>query len=601
MALELPSATVEEESGGVNPVDLPPDDVCVFIGPCSKGPLFQPFQFNNVNALASKFGCGPGVKSKAYALAKTGATGLFVRIPATSVAAYKSAVDKSDLTDPTLNPTVSGTPTDGFEVVILFTAGGVTGTTGISYKVSLDGGETFGSAVALGTGLTISPANTGLTITLVTGKNVSINDSFSFYTLPASSTILPQTTTRANSGAPSTATFTVSGAPEDAYEVLLEILTGGTVGTVGIVYRYSLDGGRTFTGRKQLGTANSIQLLDGTEDSGLDIGLGAGTLDAGDKLSFNTTGPGIAASDVNDAIEAVDDSPYAWSFIHVVGTCSDTMASSIGGELDNLEADETGATFTMSILSARDRSTGEDDIVWSNRLVTDWASFVNDRIAVGAGYARITCPITQRSNRRPIAWVLVPELIKREIQEDPGRKGAGALSSDVLIHDEDNQLAEHDARINSALHTARFVTLRTYKRQRGVFITRGNMMSDETSDISRIPLRRVMNKASEIFRQVMELQLENDLFANPAGVANPGALREEDAAIIDREIKTALEGSLTGQVSAVYVRVSRTDPVLTNGGKLSAEVRITGLAYVDSFKGKISYVNPKLAQLQEAA
>jgi hypothetical protein len=597
---DLPSATVEEESGGVNPIDLPPDEVCVFIGPCSKGRsvLRQYIGGGAIQTLADERGCGPAVKACAYSLAKTGAPALFYGLAPNSVSATTSTPDLSDFTNDAAFVSITGTPLNGYEVIIEFSLGGVVGTGPITYRYSLDAGATYSGSISLGTDITFVLTDSGLTVTLATGEAITTGDSITFYTRPASSTILPRTTTRAGS---STAAFTVTGTPEDDYDVVFEVLTGGTRGTDGIVYRYSLDGGETFTGKKQLGTAVTVQLLDGEEDSGLDVAIGVGTLDAGDELTFKTTGPGVAAADIVTAIEAVDNSVYGWNFIHAVGVMTSSGAATVATKLDNLEADADGATFTMACISARDRSTNETDAVWAARLVTEWSTFLSDRIARGGGYARITCPITQRSNRRPVMWIVVPEVIRRPLAEDPGRKATGALTSDVIIHDENNDLVDHDARINGALNDAGFVTLRTYKRQRGIYVTRGNMSSDASSDIQRIPQRRVLNKASEIFRQAMEEQLENDLFANPAGVANPGALREEDCAKLDREIRTKLLDELGGDVSDVAVRVSRTTPVLTNGGILDAEVRITGKAYVDLFRGKISFVNPRLAALQIAA
>jgi hypothetical protein len=48
--------------------------------------------------------------------------------------------------------------------------------------------------------------------------------------------------------------------PEDDLEVIVQFTTGGTLGTAGIKYKYSLDGGRKFSGTIALGTATSITL-----------------------------------------------------------------------------------------------------------------------------------------------------------------------------------------------------------------------------------------------------------------------------------------------------------------------------------------------------
>jgi hypothetical protein len=218
---------------------------------------------------------------------------------------------------------------------------------------------------------------------------------------------------------------------------------------------------------------------------------------------------------------------------------------------------------------------------------------------------RITCPITSRSNRRSVMWATIARLLSRPVQEDPGRKATGALTSDVTLYDANNVLVEHDARFDSTLHDARFLTHRSFKDEPGIYVTRGNMMFAFV-DFSRIAQRRVMDIASAIYRVVLEDQLEEGFLVNQAGNpdnALPGSVREEDCRRIDREITSALQDAIvkTGMASDIAARVSRTDTPLTNGGVLSSTVAITGLAFIDSMQGVISYVNPKLAAMQSQA
>ncbi|MGK3961324.1 DUF2586 family protein [Sorangium sp. So ce1667] len=601
MTLPLPSADVSEVNSGPI-VTGPADKVYVAIGPCSKGPLFTPTPISSQTTLTSTFGAGPTVKATAYSLGKVGSSVVFVRIPATAVAATISTVDRTGLTNQALAPAVSGTPLDSYNVRVEFTAAGTTGTAGIMYRYSLDGGTTFTTPAALGTGLTIAPAGTGLTITLVTAQTVGLNSYFTFYTLPASASILRQTTTRANISSPSTSVLAVTGTPIDAYELVFEAVTGGTIGTAGITYRYSLDGGTTWVGPLRLGTANTVQINDGDEDSGLDVTLAAGTLDALDKIAANTTAPSFQASDVATAIDAVDDSSHEFGFIHAVGAASGTVAGSVGGTVQSLSTVGSGnATYTMVVMSARDRGAAETSTEWATRLIADYELVSNNRLAVGAGYTRITCPVTGRRNRRPVAWVAVPEFVRRPVAEDPGRKLTGALSSDVRIHDDSNNLAEHDARVDSLLHGARFLTLRTYKKNKGaIYITRGNLMSAPGDLIDRIPKRRVMNGIDDIYREVLETQLENDMFTNPVGATDgsvPGALREEDASRLEREVESEIRTRYGNSVSGVRVTVDRNE-ITASTGVIRSRVEIDSLAYVDKLVGTTTYSNPRLAALR---
>lgn len=608
MSLDLPGASLDVEENGLGLIATPPTDICVVMGCCSSGPeassplsaeyISKPVSFGNLADFTAARGCGPGVKAAAYMHAKTGSSFVFVRLPKTAREATTSAVDISELTDAGLDPSVSGTPNDTYAVIVEFTASGTTGIAGIEYMYSLDGGVTYTDAIELGTGLDIELDETGLTITLITGQTVNEGDFFSFTTRAASEAILAVTATVDDA---TTSEIAVEGTPEDAYEAIVEIVAGGTIGEPGIVYRYSLDGGRSYTRNLNLGADDTIALLDGTEDSGLLVTFTAGDVTALDKIEFRTTAPEAQDSDIVAAHEALRTSNLAWSFIHVIGNSNATTAGSVQSKLDELAG---RSIYTWAALSARERGYYEPDEDWRTELVDDVAELGASRISMGVGMRRITCPITGRRNRRPIMWIVVPRVISRPLQEDPGRVATGALSADVEIANDD-AIDEHDALLNPDLHGARYVTLRTYEELDGLYITRGNMMATEGTDVVRIPLRRVLDLGSLVFRRAMVRQLENDIFVNPATypiVERRGCIREVDAVAIEREIKSALEDELTalGRASDVSVLLSRTDAVLTNGGKLTCKVRITPLGYIDQFDGSIAFANPKLTALQAA-
>jgi hypothetical protein len=235
------------------------------------------------------------------------------------------------------------------------------------------------------------------------------------------------------------------------------------------------------------------------------------------------------------------------------------------------------------------------------------SSFADDRIAVAAGMARITCPITGRQNRRSAAWAAVPRILAKTIETDPGRKLDGPLSSDVLLTDTNDMTVEHDAYLDSSLHDARFLTLRSWPDESGVWVTRGNMMGGDASDYKRIAYRRVMDNVSAVFQRMMTQQVENKFRRWPSTARAPyvaGDVYEPDALKIEREFKAALDAQVTaqGQCTAVSVRLNRTPILLVGGGyRLTAEVKITGLGYIDEFVGTAGYTDPALDALLAAA
>ena len=58
-------------------------------------------------------------------------------------------------------------------------------------------------------------------------------------------------------------TASSSAKPYDSYDVIVKFVTGGTVGTAGITYQWSLDNGATYSQITALGTANTISISQG--------------------------------------------------------------------------------------------------------------------------------------------------------------------------------------------------------------------------------------------------------------------------------------------------------------------------------------------------
>lgn len=589
--MDLPSADVQEVPAGASPVPVSAGGICVTVGCASAGSLNTPTPFSNKDTLTGTFKTGPGVKAAAYANGKTGKSGVFVRAAAVARAASISAIDTANVTG-TITPSVTGTPLDFHEIAVAFPTGGTTGVSGIEYQLIIDGVEGTATALDTATSIAITVDGATLTLALGSGKTVNNDDYLEFYAQPASQSILPSTTTRVGS---STSTFTLSGTPEDWYDAILEVVTGGTVGQPGIVVRYSLDGGYTESVKTNL-TGSTLLLNDGKESSGITCTFGAGTLEKGDKVTFRTTGPEFDSASLNAALTALRASNLRWSFIHAVTTMDAALAGAFGTTMRGWAAK---TKFTFGLANVRDKGKPESETDWIQRITTAWAPFADTRVAMCAGYARITCPVTGRQNRRPVSWVAVPEVARLAPQVDIGRKKNGALSSDVLIHDANAVLVEHNANLNSALHEQRFITLRTYDDEAGVYITRGNLMGPE-NDLQRLADRRVLNASEEVFQKAMREQIEDGFPRWPSTVKspfNPGDIHEAWANKMEGEINSALQEQIakTGMVSAIRVRLDRT-PISIGPGqwRVEADVKITGLGYVDKFLGRIGFVDPKL-------
>jgi len=574
--MSVPKSIIEVANNGIALVDVPSVTQHVVVGCASAGPMLTP-RLVSYSSLLSTFQAGPAVKAAAYTQAQTDSNVIFVRVPSSPLAVTVS-VDETAVQG-TTSISTTGTPDDSYDIVFTVIDPGTIGTAGITYTLSLDGGATTGVETALGTNTSIVVGN--ITILFAAGTLLAA-DVVRIFTYPASETVYAIKFS-------GTAAVDITGTPIDSYRIRLEIITGGTFGVDGIRYRYSLDDGLSFREETRLGTADSIALEDYEGvSSGLTVQFTAGdTCFSGEVLTAATRGPSPQASDVVEAITEVEAGIYAadYACIHVVGDSSASLVGTVASKLAALYADQT---FTFGLFGTRQKGTSEDPDEFAARLSAEFASTGDVRIAVSAGHARCLDPVSGYSWFRPASWLAMPRIIARPIGEDQGRKLTGSLPSDTSIWDIDNVRVEYDARVDSILHDNRFLTLRTYKGETGVYITQGRMMNPNGTDFRLIAYRRVMDVASAIFQKIGESQLNNNIRLD----ATTGKITEKDARKFDRDLQAALENVLltTGQVSAIQVRLSRTDNLLVPNPVLNCDVRIVPLGYVGDFRGNIAFI-----------
>lgn len=605
--MPVPDSNLVEQKpqGGI--VSSAPRGIPVFIGCCSRGakspalpaPAANPTQSwgrNAQKAIAAYHGAGPLSRRAAYVVSQMGGECLTIGVPATARAASKPAAGTivANISS-TFTATLSGTPTAGAAISILFgVAGGVTGTGPIAYQVSYDGGNTYGITQALGTALTIVVF--GVTCTLGSARVVTAGDTISWFQRAASQSILPQILTKANA---STATYTITGTPADAYRGRVEWLTGGTLATAGITGRYCLD----WDAVQQIGTWTTFALgtgltllpLDGVEPSGLTItaaATGTGTIDAGDVLEFGTTAPEAQVSDVVAAMAAVRASGLTWSWFVVLNPSSSTDAAAVDTLL-------TGASWAgggrraWALVETRDRETYEPIASWAASVRTDYASFTSTRVFPCAGAAPASDPITGRRPRFNAIVDYATRFATISISTDAGwLSGLGALPASRILYAPGGQQIEHDADADPQLFDAQgpyrgFLVLRTFEDSQfpGTYPA-GSICMPAAGDLGLVQLRRVLDTFEDTLQSQARLELLSPFrrwtsvqVAQTAGKYKVGDVREEDARAIERRLYAAAYAALvaTGNATAIIVTLVRTPVALGPPG-------IFGLSY----KGQLS-------------
>jgi hypothetical protein len=165
--MSVPSVSITKVDGNTGVVRPSPTGVLAIVAPCEKGTLNAPLTVMRDDVARTEFGYGPLTEDAAYELPASGNPALLVLGDATTAGDYGAFV----VTNAGTSIITEGVtePLDAFDVVVQFTVGATVGVAGAKYKVSLNGGASFGKLTALGTANTITIPNTGVSLALAAG------------------------------------------------------------------------------------------------------------------------------------------------------------------------------------------------------------------------------------------------------------------------------------------------------------------------------------------------------------------------------------------------------------------------------------------------
>lgn len=187
-------------------------------------------------------------------------------------------------------------------------------------------------------------------------------------------------------GVTGTSVITFTGTPLDEEDIVLDVVTGGTIGTAGIVIKVSRDGGKTYGGLIRLGTANTYA-IPGT---GITANFAAGTLVANDRALCKAFGPKFDGAGLTAAFAALAAYPRKPRVILLCGEADDgTDVDSIITEVEAFET--THGRHTVVIHSLRDKhpdvvTKGVADVDFdgtADTITRGTGSFVTDGWKVG--------------------------------------------------------------------------------------------------------------------------------------------------------------------------------------------------------------------------
>lgn len=300
-------------------------------------------------------------------------------------------------------------------------------------------------------------------------------------------------------------TGAASGNPTDSYDIKIEIVTGGALGTA--VAKYSFDGGDTYSEKITVPADGALSL--GITGVTLTIS-GTGDLTAGDKFEFTTTAPSASTAVVLAAItEVLDTYRGKFEFITVIGPSSASFWTSV----DLLMAEEWNKhnpIFAVLESSLIDAGTISADVA---SLIAEADGFSSRYVVVTSGQAEMV-NVLGESLERPMGGSVSGILSKGKVSDSIGvlRDDFGKIRPAISLLP--SGITESDATL---LNDAGFTVPKKYEGYPGFFFNNGNIMSapgDPFNDVEKI---RVAGKMMRLMRVAALRNLHLDADSTGSG------------------------------------------------------------------------------------
>lgn len=378
-------------------------------------------------------------------------------------------------------------------------------------------------------------------------------------------------------------TTTADTAPLDDYEVQVRVVDGGTIGTAGITYQWSLDAGRTWSPVTALGTDTAIAI----DDSGVSFDLADGTLVAGDAWSVVTTAPAPNSTELGSALDALKASAITWELAHIACPIDATLFDTIETKFAALQG---LGKFRAWIGSVAMPTAAQTEATYLSTLTTTFASKASVLGELCAGAVRLVSSVSGRVYRRPWSFAQASLEASASAEIDVADINRGSVPG-ASITDSNGNNVEHDESLNPGLDDARFSVARSWEGYGGVYSNRPRLFSNPGSDFDLMPKRRVMNLARAATSSYLIRRLNQPILVDKT----TGFIREEEALEIEAGGRAALAAALGAEpkASAWSFVVARNDNVLSTK-TLTVTVRIVPLAYVETIEETIGFENPAL-------
>ena len=379
-----------------------------------------------------------------------------------------------------------------------------------------------------------------------------------------------------------TGTITVAAqVPNDAYEVIVEILTTGSIAGTLFEFRYSLDDGTTYS-EAIIAPSGGTYLLPNTAVTMTFVdGAGPTWFVDGDTHSFDCVAPLYTTANLATGVTALLAATLDWAFLALVGEhASGADGATMFGVLEtHMSTFANAFHYARAIMSAGDDTTGNIitamDAVDDNRVSVTYGTADTASGKPFAGWASPAMPLVNNMAARAAASLPSTDL---------ARVASGSLTGVTAI--------SHDEFRTEVLDSHRLTTARAWQGRSGFYITNGRLKSAAGSDFRYWQHGRIMDIASATAYQVQQLFVGIAVRVN-----SDGTIDELDARRLETRAENALRAALTqpdnaegtrGHVSELDYAIDRTNNVLTTETIL-AEVSIRPLGYPKTITTQLGF------------
>jgi len=562
--------------------------VCTGPGPTSVvNTLLQP---GDQNSLLSLAGAGPLVEAAALRL-RLGLPCFLMPVTPSQPGGVSAAVSLTGSGPGTITPT--GVP--HLSISVTCVTGGALGTATFQFSVN---GSPYGPVIT-------SQASAPW-LYLVPGTFCTLSFPTATYVATKTMTVGLDGTVTLNSGW--VGNVTQSASPLDWYDVYIQVITGGALGTA--VLSISLDGGPGPTGGGSflpqiLIPSNGKVILPGT---GLLLTC-ASTFTGGDLYTFSAAPPSYSTTDLNTALTAAQNlRNVQFEQLH-----STTLPASAAGAASQLSTMDTAlaTAFASNGLdwggmcecpSASNNASGAGDIVISGsnaiRDSADTDSVIiaargtdTNRTALHVGTYRMTSPITGRKQLRPAGWAAAARFVDTDPSQDLAAKQpfgslpiyipAGALT------------IGRDESVTPGIDAVQFNTLRTYRASTGAYFSitssgSGWKNASTTAVWQDKGFVRVLNVAIATLRPIAQNFLGQRPPVNPDGTIEE-SIRRAWSTTLDQAFKKAV-GLIPGGGFSSGPQASFASATVSPASQLGQAPRLLIINYVLVSLGFVSAV-----------